>query len=406
MEDRSGGRVPGGADLVIDFRGGDTAVELLPGPVSFLDLRTQHRALQGEILEAWGAILRDGAFIGGQQVAQFEDSLAEYVGVDHAIGVANGTDAIMLALKALGLQPGDEVITAANTFVATVEAIVHAGGEPVLVDVDPVTATIDPAAIEAAVTERTRFIVPVHLYGQAADMDAVMAVASRHELLVVEDNAQALGAIYHGAPTGSIGDAAATSFYPGKNLGGAGDGGAVTTKDEAVAENIRVLANHGQRGKNDHSEIGYNSRLDALQAAVLSIKLPYLDAWNERRREIASLYADLLGDTGLELPVTAESRDHVYHLYVVRHRDRGALAQGLGDHQIGTGMHYPIPVHFMEPFAHLGEGRGTFPMAESWAREVLSLPMGPSMSNDDVSMAARAVKMTLGELDVLQRDSA
>lgn len=377
-----------------------------PAPIPFLDLPAQHRVLRDEILEAWSDLLLNAAFIGGTPVEEFEAQFAAYVGVEHAVGVGNGTDAIMLALEALGLEPGDEVITAANTFIATIEAIVHAGGDPVLVDIDPLTATIDPARIEAAITERTRFIVPVHLYGQSADMDAIMAIAANHDLIVVEDNAQAIGARYHGRRTGSIGHAAATSFYPGKNLGGTGDGGAVTTDDAAVAERLRVLANHGQAGKHEHIVIGYNSRLDALQAAALSIKLSHLDGWNERRRQIAMQYGELLGSTTLSLPATAAGNDHVFHLYVIRHPDRDALSAGLTQQQIGTGMHYPTPIHLMTPFAHLGAGRGSFPVTEDWARRLLSLPMGPTMTDGDVVATAAAMDKALGDLDVFQRHPA
>jgi dTDP-4-amino-4,6-dideoxygalactose transaminase len=390
-------------DLVIDLRPGDSGFS---HPVPFLDLPAQHRALEDEIIEAWRDLLRSAAFVGGAVVKRFESELAAFVGTDHAVGVANGTDAIMLALEALGIEPGDEVITAANTYFATVEAIVHAGGTPVLVDVDPATATIDPAAIEAAVTERTRFIVPVHLYGRPADMDPIMRLAARHDLFVVEDNAQAIGANYRGRRTGAIGHAAATSFYPGKNLGGTGDGGAVTTGDPEVAERIRVLGNHGQSDKNSHIAIGYNSRLDAVQAAALQIKLRHLEEWNERRRRVAVAYGEALGDTALTLPVTDDDIEHVYHLYVVRHPERDALARHLARRGIGTGMHYPTPIHLFPPFAHLGAGAGTFPVSERWASELLSLPMGPTVSDDDVAATAMAVKSVLGGLDVLQRNSA
>jgi len=395
-------RILGARDLAIDLRGGAHGSAAVP----FLDLPEQHRVLEVEILDAWAEILRDAAFIGGPAVQRFEAQLATHVGTDHAVGVANGTDAIMLALKALGLEPGDQVITAANTFVATVEAIVHAGGEPLLVDVDPLTATVDPAAVEAAVTERTRFIVPVHLYGQPAAMDPIMAIAARHDLSVVEDNAQAVGARYRGRATGAIGHAAATSFYPGKNLGGTGDGGAVTTNDPEVAERIRLLANHGQAAKHTHTEVGYNSRLDALQAAALAVKLPHLDAWNERRRQIAARYAELLGDSQLSLPVTAPGNDHVFHLYVVRHPERDVLADALSTQRIGTGKHYPTPIHFMTPFRHLGHGPGTYPVAEQWANRLLSLPMGPTMTGDQVEITATAMRSALGDLDVFQRHSA
>jgi dTDP-4-amino-4,6-dideoxygalactose transaminase len=405
-------RVSSGGDFILDLRGDDAAIELLPRAVPFLDLRAQHSALADEILCAWREVLDKAAFVGGHPVEQFETDLAGYLGVGHVIGVANGTDAIMLALRGLGIEPGDEVITAANTFVATVEAIIHADGEPVLVDVDPNTATLDPEAVEAAITDRTRFIVPVHLYGQPAEMDAIMAIAARHDLLVVEDNAQAIGADYRGVSTGGIGHAAATSFYPGKNLGALGDGGAVTTNDSAAAERVRMIANHGQRAKYEHTEIGYNSRLDSLQAVALSIKLLHLDEWNRRRRQIADAYRDLLAPTSLTLPSEAPDRSHVYHLYVIRHPRRDALAASLAEQRIATGLHYPTPIHLMPPFLHLGGGKGTFPVTEEWASQLLSLPIGPTMTEDDVVATVTAIERALeepeqqGERDVLQRHSA
>ena len=387
-------------DLLIDPLGDTTQVEINTERIPFVDLAADHRNLEGEIVQAWTTILKESGFIGGAVVHQFESDLADYLGVRHVVGVANGTDAITLALRGLGIREGDEVITAANTFVATVEAIIHAGGRPVLVDVDNETATLDPDKVEAAVTERTRFIIPVHLYGQASDMDSIMRVAAAHDLKVVEDNAQALGGTYRARKTGTIGHAAATSFYPSKNLGAAGDGGAVITDDDDCARLVRAMANHGQIGPNDCHVLGYNSRLDALQAAILSIKLPRLDLWNASRRRIAGLYRQVLAHAGLQLPGEREPDEHVYHLYVVRHGARGDLARALDERGVGTGFHYPHPIHLMPPYQYLGDGTGSFPISEAWARDLVSLPMYPSLTDGDVDLIGGRVKQALGEINV------
>jgi dTDP-4-amino-4,6-dideoxygalactose transaminase len=375
-------------------------IDLDAGRVPFVDLAADHRGLEDEISHAWSTILKGSGFIGGEAVRQFETDLANYLGVRHVVGVANGTDAIMLALRGLGIREGDEVITAANTFVATVEAIIHAGGRPVLVDVDEETATLDPERVEAAVTERTRFIIPVHLYGQTSDMASITRIAADHDLKVVEDNAQALGATHRGQKTGTIGHAAATSFYPSKNLGAAGDGGAVITNDDDCARLVRSLANHGKSESQDHHFLGYNSRLDALQAAILSIKLPRLDVWNASRRRIAGMYAQVLAHTDLQLPVEREPDGHVYHLYVVRHRARDELARVLEDHQIDTGFHYANPIHLMAPYRDLGQGLGSFPIAEDWARALVSLPMYPSLTDLDIELIGTRVEQALRGIDV------
>lgn len=376
----------------VDLTGEEPDVGLVGAEaVPFLDLGRMHAPIEDEILAAWRDILRTGVFVGGPHVSGFEAEMARFLGVEHAVGVANGTDAIALGLKALGLSRGDEVITAANTFFATVEGIVHAGGVPVLVDVEPHTATIDPAAVDRAVTPRTRFIVPVHLYGQPADMGGIGAVAEAYGLKVLEDNAQALGARYRGRRTGSLGHAAATSFYPGKNLGALGDGGAVTTDDPEVAARVRVLAQHGQIRKYEHVEVGQNSRLDALQAVALRLKLPLLDSWNDDRRLTARIFRDFLAGGEVELPVEAEERHHVYHLFVIRHEERDRLASELAEKGISTGLHYPVPIHLTPPFRQLGEGVGSFPVAERWARTGLSLPMFPGMRSDEILATVLAV---------------
>lgn len=383
------------AAISIDITGDEPNVDIDGAKeVPFLDLGRVHAPIGEAILAAWRDILRTGVFVGGPHVAAFEAELARFVGVGHAVGVANGTDAIALGLRALGLAPGDEVITAANTFFATVEGIVQAGGSPVLVDVEPESATIDPVAVDRAVTSRTRFVVPVHLYGQPADMAGIAAVAEVHGLRVLEDNAQALGAWLRGRRTGSLGHAAATSFYPGKNLGALGDGGAVTTDDPDVAARVRLLAQHGQVRKYEHVEVGVNSRLDAVQAAALRLKLPFLDAWNDDRRLTARIYSDFLAGEDVELPGEADGRHHVYHLFVIRHEERDRLAAELAERGISTGLHYPTPIHLTRPFRHLGNGVGSFPVAERWARTGLSLPMFPGMRSDEILATVLAVSRT------------
>jgi dTDP-4-amino-4,6-dideoxygalactose transaminase len=378
----------------------------MPVRVPFIDLQSQHQLLAEEILDAWRGLLETSAFIGGAAVAGFEADLADYVGTDHAIGVANGTEAITLALLAGGLQPGDHVITAANTFFATVEAITHAGGVPVLADVDAETGTISPEAFERAITPRTKFVIPVHLYGQAADMDAINAVAAERGITVIEDNAQALGARYKGRRTGSLGHAASTSFYPGKNLGACGDGGAITTSDPDLARRIRILANHGQQAKYNHVAIGFNSRLDALQAAALSIKIRRLDEWNAARRAIAATYDRGLDQLGVRRPIEAFGREHVYHLYVIRESNRAALQADLEERGIGTGLHYPVPIHLTPPYRHLGHGPGSFPNSEDWSASGLSLPMHPHLTMEDTASVLHALRESLEEVDVLTSRSA
>jgi len=358
--------------------------------VPFVDLRVPQ--LRDEIVAAWREIFDDAAFIGGPHLASFEQHLARYTGTDHAVGLGNGTDAITLALLAMGIARGDEVITAANTFFATVEAIVHAGGTPVLVDVDPVTATLDPELVERAITDRTRFVIPVHLYGQPASMDQINALASHHGLKVLEDAAQALGASYRSRSVGSLGQAAAISFYPSKNLGACGDAGAVTTDDPDIAANIMALRDHGQLEKSGHQMVGYNSRLDALQAAALDVKLRHLDDWNASRRLVAADYGRHLAQLDIELPGELADRTHVYHLYVVIHEERDKLREALAEDRIATGIHYPRPIHLTEPFGHLGNGPGTFPESERRSRTGLSLPMYPDMALADLDAVCRSVE--------------
>ncbi len=384
-----------GQGLVVDIRTETPTIETGRPFVPFLDLEALHIGIETQIVEAWRQILREASFIGGAAVARFEGELAKYLDVPSVVGVGNGTDALTLALKALGIKPGDEVITQANTFVATIESIVHAGGVPVLADVDPLTATLDPLAVDFAITRKTRFIVPVHLYGQAAPMKPLMELANAHGLTVVEDNAQSLGATYQGRKVGSLGHASSMSFYPGKNLGAAGDAGAIAFNDPDAASRARSMANHGRTGPTDHGFIGHNSRLDSLQAAVLSIKLEHLDGWNAHRRHLADAYHQLLGELPVELPHSRVDGEHIFHLYVIRHPNRDDLAQDLKGFGVATGLHYPRPIHFQEPYVGLGHGPGSFPVSEAWARSLLSLPMCPTLGVDQIRWVAESIANSL-----------
>jgi dTDP-4-amino-4,6-dideoxygalactose transaminase len=329
-------------------------------------------------------------FILGEEVGRFEASFAEYCRVPHAIGVGNGTDALHLACRALDIGPGDEVILPAMTFASTAFGVSLTGARPVLVDVRSEDGLIDPEKIEAAVTPRTKAIIPVHLYGQSADMDAVREIAARHSLAVIEDAAQAHGAVYSGKRAGSLGDIGCFSFYPGKNLGAYGDGGLVTTARGDLAERLRGLRNCGSRLKYHHEEIGLNSRLDTLQAAILWVKLQHLDAWNEARRQIARHYDAALKRVP-EIEVTDHQRGSVYHLYVVRLGDRDAVVRALNSQGIGAGIHYPFAVHELKAYAFLGHSKGEFPVAEDWARRCLSLPIYPELGSDGADKCVDAL---------------
>jgi dTDP-4-amino-4,6-dideoxygalactose transaminase len=360
--------------------------------IPFVDLAAQYRSIRGEVDAAMAAVLARGDFILGQDVRLFEQEFAAYCGTTHCLGVASGTDALRLALQACGIGRGDEVITTAHTFIASVLAIAEAGASPVLVDCEPEFGLIDVTKIEAAVTPRTRAILPVHLYGQAADMDPILEIAARHGLVVVEDACQAHGARYKDRPCGSIGDIAAFSFYPGKNLGAYGDAGAVTTGRADLADRVMLLRNYGQRVKYEHLEKGGNSRLDTLQAAVLRVKLRHLDDWNAARQRAAAAYGRALADAGVQLPQVAPYGTHVFHLYVVRTPDRAGVQQRLDAARAQHGIHYPTPVHRQKAMADLGYGPGSFPVAEALAPEILSLPMFPELSEAQIDRIARAVR--------------
>jgi dTDP-4-amino-4,6-dideoxygalactose transaminase len=340
-----------------------------------VDLQAQYKTLSPEINVAIQGVLERSDYVLGEEVRLFEEDFAKFIGTTHAVGVGSGLDALELALRAYGIGAGDEVITAANTFIATVLAIIAVGARPVLVDVDPATYNIHPGAIEAAITSRTRGIMPVHLYGQPADMEPILAIAQKHNLIVVEDAAQAHGAIYAGRRAGGYGNAAAFSFYPAKNLGAYGDGGMVVTNDAAIAEKIRHLRNYGQRTKYEHVIAGTNSRLDTIQATILRVKLPHLDRWNAARHEHAAAYNSLLANGPFELPQIAAKRTHIFHLYVVQTENRSHVQKFLSARGIATGIHYPIPVHLQEVCAGLGYRRGDFPVTEIAAGRILSLPM-------------------------------
>jgi dTDP-4-amino-4,6-dideoxygalactose transaminase len=352
--------------------------------VPFVDLRIQHATLASAIEPAIREVCEHGDFILGPAVERFEAAYAAYIGTRHAIGVASGLDAIELALRAHDIGPGDEVITVANTFIATVLAILATGARPVLVDARADSYNIDAAAVAAAITPRTRAIVPVHLYGQPADLDAITALSRRHNLVLIEDAAQAHGARYKGQRIGLFGHAAAFSFYPSKNLGAYGDGGMVVTNDERVAEKVRLLRNCGQRVKYYHSVVGTNSRLDTLQAAILGVKLPHLDSWNAARRQHAAAYSSRLR-SHVHTPATMPEVEHVFHLYVIETDRREALQAALTAKTIQTGIHYPVPIHLQEACANLGYKAGDFPVTERAARRILSLPMYPELSAEQIN---------------------
>jgi dTDP-4-amino-4,6-dideoxygalactose transaminase len=358
--------------------------------VPFLALSRRVEALRPELDEAIAAVLDGARFVGGEPVQAFERELAAYCGAAHAVGVASGTDAIELALRACGVGPGDEVVTAANTCVPTVAAIEAAGATPVLVDVDEASFTLDPAALPAALTERTRAIIPVHLYGQTAELAPISAFAREHGLRVVEDAAQAHGAEYEGARAGTLGDAAAFSFYPTKNLGALGDGGAVVTDDPELAERVRRLREYGETRRHESVTAGVNSRLDTVQAAVLSVGLRHLEAWNDRRRRLADLYAEALAGLELVLPQELPGRRHVRHLYVVRAPDRAAVQARLEEAGVESLVHYPLPIHRQPAYrrlAHEGlEG------SERLAEEVLSLPLYPELADGELELVASALR--------------
>ncbi len=361
--------------------------------IPFLDVGAGYRELQGELDAAVLGSLRSGWYILGAEVAAFEREFAVHVEAAHAVGVGNGLDALVLSLKACGIGAGDEVIVPSHTFIATWLAVSYAGATPVPVEVDPATGTLDPALIEAAITPRTKAVIPVHLYGQPADLDPILALARRHGLRVIEDAAQAHGARYKGRRIGAHGDLACWSFYPGKNLGAFGDGGAVTTNDPRLAERLCVLRNYGSSVKYVHDVKGLNSRLDPVQAAVLRVKLRRLDEWNAHRRRLAAIYCGCLaGIPGLELPQVPAYAEPAWHLFVVRTPQRDALQAALQAQGIQTLIHYPVPPHLQGAYAEMGLNAGAFPVAETLASTVLSLPIGPHLAPEQAETAAAAIR--------------
>ncbi|MDI3508698.1 MAG: hypothetical protein PWP48_1956 [Clostridiales bacterium] len=360
--------------------------------IPLLDLKEQYYAIKDEVDAAIEGVLESGQFIIGSQVKALEHDIASYVGVPYAIGVGNGTDALVIALRACGIGPGDEVITSPFTFFASAESISAVGAKPVFVDIDPDTFNIDASKIEQTITPRTRAIIPVHLFGQTADMDAIMDIARKHDLMVIEDACQAMGAEYKGKKAGSFGHAACFSFFPTKNLGTYGDGGMIVTSEADIDKKARMLRAHGSTRKYYHEMIGYNSRLDELHAAILNVKFKYLDQWNDMRRHNAKIYDGLLKDTGVTVPYTAPYAKHIYHQYVIQCDDRDGLAAALKAKGVATGVYYPLPLHLQDAYKDLGYKRGDMPYAEAACDRVLAMPMYPELERHQIEYVADAIR--------------
>jgi len=364
--------------------------------VPYFDLKAQYDGLREDILAALDRVCRTASFILGEEVARFEEEFAAYCGVRHCVAVNTGTSALHLALLAVGVQPGDEVITTPNTFIATAEVISYVGARPVFVDIRPATANLDPERIEAAISARTRAIVPVHLYGRPADLDPILAIAARHDIPVVEDACQAHGARYHGRRVGGLGQAAAFSFYPTKNLGAYGEGGALTTNSDRVALLARALRHHGETQRYLHEHIGYNYRMDGFQGAVLRVKLKRLDAWTASRQEIARVYRARLASARVETPADDANAESVYPLFVVYVDGRDRVREALAARGVGTAIHYPRPIHLQAAYASLGHAPGSFPHAERACERVLSMPLFPEMTIEQAEYAARTLAEIVG----------
>lgn len=364
--------------------------------VPFLDLKAQYQTIREPIHAAIQEVLDSTAFAGGPFVTKFEQEFAAYCSTKHAVGVGNGTDALWLTMLALGIGRWDEVITVPNTFIATAEAISLCNATPVFVDVDPRTYTMDPVSLEKAITPLTKAIIPVHLFGQTADMDPILAIARERDLVVIEDACQAHGAQYKGCMAGAMGKTGCFSFYPGKNLGAYGEAGAVVTNDSELAAKIKVLREHGQPKKYMHSVLGWNARMDGMQGAILSVKLQHLSEANEARRAHARLYSELLADVeGIILPVEAPYAKHVYHIYAIRTKQRDELIRKLGARDISCGIHYPVPVHLQEAYAAMQLERGSFPVAEECAAQYMSLPMFPELTDEQIRYVCEELKAAL-----------
>jgi dTDP-4-amino-4,6-dideoxygalactose transaminase len=364
--------------------------------VPYFDLKKQYSSLRSEIREALDRVCANASFVLGEEVAEFEKEFAAYCEAKYCVALNSGTSALHLALLALGVKPGDEVITTPNTFIATAEAICYAGAKPVFVDIDPKTANLDAALIEPVITQRAKAVLPVHLYGRAADMGPILEVAQEHRLAVIEDACQAHGARYRGRRVGNIGHAAAFSFYPSKNLSAYGEGGALTTNDAGIADLARALRNHGQRAPYSHERIGYNYRMDAFQGAVLRVKLKRLEQWNARRSEIAALYRSVLKGAKVEILPDDPRDQRVYHLFVVYVERRDAVRAALEARGVHTAIHYPCPVHLQPAFATFGYGRGSFPHAERACERALSMPFFPEMTDEQVRYAAEQLAEVVG----------
>ena len=372
--------------------------------VPFLDLKVQYKQIEHEVLPMVTEAMTNGAFIGGPQVLGFEKEFAEFCDSKYCAGLNSGTDALRFALMAVGVGPGDEVITVPNTFIATTEAISQAGATPVFVDIDEQTYNMAPQKLEAYLNQRhahgamrsagrPKAVIPVHLYGQPADMDPIMEIARKYNIIVIEDACQAHGALYNNRKAGSFGAVGCFSFYPGKNLGAYGEGGAIVTQDEEIANTIRMIRDHGQAKKYFHDMEGYNGRLDAIQAGVLRIKLRRLSDWNKSRRKNAAYYNELLSKVdGVTLPLEADFASSVYHLYVILVDDREGLQQFLSDKGVGSGLHYPLPLHLQKAYAHLGYKEGSFPVTESVAKRLISLPMFPELTREQIEYVVQCIK--------------
>ncbi len=361
--------------------------------VPFLDLGAHHSPIRSELMDAIHEVVESNAYAGGPFVERFEHAFAQYCQTKYAVGVGSGTESLWLALKAKGIGPGDEVITVPNSFFATAEAISHTGAKPVFIDVSNETLTMDPALLEAAITHRTKAVIPVHLFGQPANLDSILEIAKRHELFVLEDAAQAAGAEYKGRRVGSLGDCASFSFYPGKNLGALGEAGALTTNDAALAQRLRILRDHGQAEKNEHSEIGWNARMDGIQAAALHVKLKHLDQSNEKRRAHAAIYTELLGThPRIETPSEPTSAEQIFHVYAVRIPNRDQTLDTLAKDGIQCFIHYPVPIHLQSAYQHLGYAKGDFPASEESASQLLSLPMYPELAREQIVHVAESLR--------------
>jgi dTDP-4-amino-4,6-dideoxygalactose transaminase len=359
--------------------------------VPYLDIRAQYRTLRTEVLSALEDICESTSFAQGRASLEFESKFAAYCGVDHCVSLNSGTSALHLALRCLDAGPGDEVITVSMSFIATAWAITYVGATPVFVDIDPVRRTLNPDQLEAAITSRTKAIIPVHLYGMPAEMDRIMAIADRHGIPVVEDAAQAHGAKYQSKRVGQFGQIACFSFYPSKNLGAYGEGGALITNDESIARRARALRDHAQTERYLHDEVGYNYRMDSFQGAVLAIKLKHLDEWNRARNDRARLYTELLKDSSYKLPAHLSDSECVWHCYVIEVPERDRVRTALQDLGIQSAVHYPVPIHLQKPYAHLDYQSGDLPVTEALCKECLSLPIYPELSNEKISRVASAL---------------